>query len=196
MSFHVDFKLLESQWPSRFDNHLLISCSNAETGCYMGEICIKENSEAPLAKPRANYPPKSTIEPKGPPKRAKHSMTSVYNENTKSAKISKTEPSKGSTFHISTPTDSSKKNAGSVGSFKELFTAKGEKLFMCDSCSYQCPKKSPMVRHVELKHNPNAKKFPCTMCSLQAKFRWQLHTHYVKVHNLPESAAKAIAAEL
>ena len=79
--------------------------------------------------------------------------------------------------------------------FNELFNAQGEKFFMCIHCSYSCNTKSPMVRHVELKHNPNAKKFPCTMCPLQAKFGWQLKAHHVKVHNLSETAAKAVASE-
>ena len=79
--------------------------------------------------------------------------------------------------------------------FNELFNADGEKLFMCMHCSYSCSLKTSMTRHVGLKHDPNAKKFPCTMCPLQAKFSWQLKTHYVKVHNLSETAAKAVASE-
>ena len=79
--------------------------------------------------------------------------------------------------------------------FNELFNAAGEKFFMCIHCPYSCNVKTSMVRHVDLKHNPNAKKFPCTMCSLQAKFSWQLKAHYVKVHNLSETVAKAAASE-
>ncbi|XP_063722422.1 uncharacterized protein LOC134848840 [Symsagittifera roscoffensis] len=56
-------------------------------------------------------------------------------------------------------------------------------------------KRGDMTRHVDVKHKPSARKFPCSMCSLQAKFRWQLQTHYVKVHNLSPTVAKAAANE-
>ena len=80
-------------------------------------------------------------------------------------------------------------------SFKQLFSPQGEQLFICEACNHQCNLRSNMVRHVDLKHNPSARKFPCSMCSLQAKFRWQLQTHYVKVHNLSPTVAKAAANE-
>ena len=79
--------------------------------------------------------------------------------------------------------------------FNELFNAEGQRFFMCIHCTYSCNAKSSINRHAELMHNPDAKKYRCTMCPVEAKFGWRLKDHYMKVHHLSETVAKAAAAE-
>ena len=78
--------------------------------------------------------------------------------------------------------------------FKE-FTSEGERLYLCDLCSYRSNDRSNMKKHVNFKHNENCPKFQCSMCTLQVKAKQQLKGHYMKVHSLPENVAKSATAD-
>ena len=74
--------------------------------------------------------------------------------------------------------------------FKE-FTSEGEKLYLCNLCSYQSNIKGNIRKHINVKHNENCPKIQCSMCPLQVKVAGQLKIHYMRVHKLPEAVAKS-----
>ena len=89
----------------------------------------------------------------------------------------------------SQPTDSS-----SSPDFSSMFAEcvlAGEKVFMCAVCSYKAKFRGNMVRHVKLMHGES--KLKCSTCGNSFGEKYKLKLHYMKVHNLQESVAKAAA---
>ena len=69
----------------------------------------------------------------------------------------------------------------------------GERVFLCAFCSYRCKHPSGVKRHISFMHDANAREYICLTCDWKSKEKYKLKLHYVKVHNLPEVAAKSAA---
>ena len=78
--------------------------------------------------------------------------------------------------------------------FKE-WTSEGQKLYLCNLCSYRSNDRGNIKKHINLKHNENCPKFQCSMCSFQSKVRGNLKGHYINVHGLPETVAKSATTD-
>ena len=69
---------------------------------------------------------------------------------------------------------------------------RSEKLLQCSFCSYQTTYFSTIKRHVEQKHLPKTETFNCLTCGKEFGVKSNLKIHYVKVHKMPELAAKTM----
>ena len=67
-----------------------------------------------------------------------------------------------------------------------------EKIHQCTFCNYQSDSLSHAKRHVELKHLPPRILHPCLTCGNSFKIKSDLKKHYIKVHKMPDHAAKAM----
>ena len=70
-----------------------------------------------------------------------------------------------------------------------------EKEYRCSFCQYvsKCPRNAR--RHVEMKHVDTGVVFRCKVCPSTAKLKATLKNHYMKVHQMPDTAAKAMVEE-
>ena len=67
-----------------------------------------------------------------------------------------------------------------------------EKLFICSICKYQSALSGNTKRHVETKHMPATVLYPCLTCEKPFKAKADLKKHYINVHKMPDTAAKAM----
>ena len=68
----------------------------------------------------------------------------------------------------------------------------GKRMFSCQFCGFQGPKKDNVKRHVILKHIPEAKEeLKCSMCSKEFNLKQHLKAHYMHSHKLSDGLAKA-----
>ena len=70
--------------------------------------------------------------------------------------------------------------------------ATGDKVFECSVCLYRSGNRGHVKRHIDIKHLPNSSVFKCRMCEVTCSLRYNLKSHYIKVHNMPDDAAKAM----
>ena len=69
-----------------------------------------------------------------------------------------------------------------------------EKAFQCSFCMYQSALIQNVKRHIELKHLPSSVVFKCQTCGKDFKMKADLKKHYIKIHSMPEPAARAMLA--
>ena len=67
-----------------------------------------------------------------------------------------------------------------------------EKEFRCSFCQYVSKSQANTKRHLEIKHIDNGVVFQCKMCPVTIKLKANLKNHYMKIHQVPEEAAKAM----
>ena len=67
-----------------------------------------------------------------------------------------------------------------------------EKEFRCSFCEYMSKSQANAKRHVELKHTGICKAFKCQTCGTEFRLKAHLKGHYMKVHKMSETAAKAL----
>ena len=70
-----------------------------------------------------------------------------------------------------------------------------EKEYRCSFCEYKSNSQRNAKRHVEMKHVDTGVLFRCKMCSTTSKLKATLKSHYMKVHQMPDTAAKAMVEE-
>ena len=67
-----------------------------------------------------------------------------------------------------------------------------QKIYQCTFCSYQSGRGPHAKRHIEAKHLPPSVLYPCLTCGNNFKMKSALKLHYVRVHKMPDHAAKAM----
>ena len=67
-----------------------------------------------------------------------------------------------------------------------------EKEYRCSFCEYKSKSQRNAKRHVELKHVDTGVLFRCKMCPKTNKLKADLKSHYMKAHQMPDQAAKAM----
>ena len=154
----------------------------AQTNVFLGELMVS-NTEIHNAQKSLQLSRKSFNESRSPPKVRKISKPPAA----ASSQMPNTQPL--GFVNQSDPTV--KRDVSSL--INTLVNSQtNEKIHQCTFCSYQSNYMSHAKRHVELKHLPTSVLYPCLTCGNNFRMKSALKMHYVRVHKMPDHAAKAM----
>ena len=160
-----------------------VTCAN--TGGYMGKICISELRNSPSL-PKINEPT-SNLSPMKSPAKRKVTNGSVSQM---SCKIIK--PKVTLNVQNTSAVVTSQANPDALITTSQNMST-GEKTFECSLCGYRSTdSKRNVSRHIDAKHLGT--KFTCKTCGATAAVKYDMKKHYVTKHGLSKEAAEVMVA--